>query len=161
MTTAYDPQREREREQKECVWTLMTNFYIFVFLKRLWSGTVGADMQYVSLWNWGNMDISKSIRWGPEILIRKRLFWSDHVAIYAIPYGLTNGRVPRLRYFWCLFWSDGNIQKICHHLAETLGTKMWQAPWYSRFLQAQGMHPSSMCTAAWLLLFVLFIQKKT
>ena len=31
------------------------------------------------------------------------LFWSDHVAICAVPYGLTDGRVSHLRHFLYLF----------------------------------------------------------
>ena len=38
-----------------------------------------------------------------QLLIRKGLFWSDHVAIYAVPYGLTDGRISHLRYFFAFF----------------------------------------------------------
>lgn len=38
-----------------------------------------------------------------RILIRKHLFQMDHVAIYATPYGLTDGRAPHLRHCLCLF----------------------------------------------------------
>ena len=38
-----------------------------------------------------------------RIRIRKRLFWSDHAAIYAVPYGLTDERVSNLRHFLCFF----------------------------------------------------------
>ena len=45
---------------------------------------------------------ARTIIW-QRILIRKHLFWSDHVVIHAVPYGLTDRCVPHLHHFLCLF----------------------------------------------------------
>ena len=71
-----------------------------------------------------------------RILIWKRLFWSVHVAICAVPYGLTDGRVPH-----CVtcgkiaLGSKGNIHELFHHQAATL------APRCNRLLAPVGHVP--------------------
>ena len=69
------------------------------------------------------------------ILTQKHLFWSDHVAIYAIPYGLTDRHVPHLHHFLRLLVPFHFCQRksMCdpnmpHHLIYPLTARVVGAP---------------------------------
>ena len=93
------------------------------------------------------------------------LFWSDHVAIFAVPYGLTGGRVPYFRHFLCCFLpffpASGKtmpkISKITKEETEQLTELVrGNVPLYDQSSSDYSNAPFISLTAN----FVLFTQKK-